>query len=641
VRRSLPLWLCLALVLAACSSEPDVVLETATVSTGEVVQTVAAAAAIDAAGMVTVTAPVTGEIEELFVADGDVVAVGDPLLRLSSETIEQQISQAEAAVDAGAAFSGVSAGAGLDLAPVIGAFRSQFDSVLPSLLGVLESQVTATEATLVGVLESAAEVTAFGDGLRLASVGADAGADELPELLAEALTISVPVPPAPAELAPEGRDTPAPSARRLGDDALDALLADEDLDPELRELVTQRRDELEAALGAAVERGEELRTEVQAELRAGLQTGLQTELQDQVVAAQQDRQAALQEAIAAALDSRQARAEDAANALQAELDAARAAGQQRLDAAAADARRESATARRQLADAQESFQQVSLDLRQAERAAEQQADQVAAAQAAAVEAQRAQAEQTLEAARALTEDLTIVAPAAGTIELARGTEVGAAGLDVGALTGDLGGVGDLAGGDLGGLLAGAIGPTATSSGPIAEGRQVGVGQPLLSIYDLSRFSATVEVDEIDAVEVAEGQPVTVLVDAFPAAEVRGVVDRVAISPQRGATGGAAYPVDVRLTQVPPEVSLRVGLTASAEIEVRRLDAELVVPTSALLRRGGAEVVFAVREGRAAEVPVQVLAIGDQTAAVDGELAVGERVVTIGVELVEDGDEVDR
>jgi multidrug efflux pump subunit AcrA (membrane-fusion protein) len=84
VRRSLPLWLCLALVLAACSSEPDVVLETATVSTGEVVQTVAAAAAIDAAGMVTVTAPVTGEIEELFVADGDVVAVGDPLLRLSS-----------------------------------------------------------------------------------------------------------------------------------------------------------------------------------------------------------------------------------------------------------------------------------------------------------------------------------------------------------------------------------------------------------------------------------------------------------------------------------------------------------------------------------------------------------------------------
>ena len=622
MRRSLPLWLSLALVLAACSSEPDVVLETATVSSGEVVQTVAAAAAIDAAGVVTVTAPVTGEIEELFVDDGDVVAVGDPLLRLSSETIEQQIAQAEAAVDAGAAFSEVSAGAGLDLAPVIGAFRSQFDSVLPSLLGVLQSQVDATEATLVGVLESAADVTSFGDGLRLATVGADAGADELPELLAEALTIGGPVPPAPP--APGERDSASADGRRLGDDALDALLADEDLDPELRELVTQRREELEAALTAAVDRGEEL----------------QTELATRVVAAQEERQTALQEAIAVALDSRQARAEEAAAALQAELDAARAAGQERLDTAAGDARREAATARRQLADAQQAFQQVSLDLRQAERAAEQQADQVAAAQAAAVEAQRAQAEQALEAARALTEDLTIVAPAAGTIELARGTDVGAAGLDVSALAGDLGGVGDLAGGSLGGLLSGAIGPTATSSGPIAEGLEVGVGQPLLSIYDLSRFSATVEVDEIDAVEVVEGQPVTVLVDAFPAAEVRGVVDRVAIAPQRGAAGGASYPVDVRLTQIPPEVSLRVGLTASAEIEVRRLEAELVVPTSALLRRGGAEVVFAVRDGRAAEVPVRVLAIGDQTAAIDGELAVGERVVTIGVELVEDGDEVD-
>jgi HlyD family secretion protein len=608
VRRSLPVWV-LVVVLAACSSEPDVVLETATVSTGEVVQTVAAAAAIEAAGVITVTAPVTGEIEELFVADGDVVAVGDPLVRLGSETIEQQIEQAEAAVDAGAAFSEVSAGAGVDLAPVIGAFRSQFDTVLPSLLGVLQSQVDATEATLVGVLESAAEVTTFGDGLRLATVGADAGADELPELLAEALTIRIPVGSAP--ISPSEPTV----GRRLGDDALDALLADEDLDPELRALVEQRRAEFEAAFTTAADRGEEL--------------------ENRVVAAQQEQQVALQEAIAAALDSRQTRAEEAAAALQTELDAAQSAGQERLDTAARDARREAASARRQLAATQEAFQQVSLDLLQAERAAEQQADQLAAAQTAAVAAQRAQAEQTLEAARALTEDLTIVAPAAGTVELARGTDVAAAGLDVSALAGDLG-----AAGDLGGLLSGAIGPTATSSGPIAEGLQVGVGQPLLSIYDLSQFGATVEVDEIDAVEVAEGQPVTVLVDAFPAAEVRGVVERIAIAPQRGATGGATFPVDVRLTQVPPEVDLRVGLTASAEIEVRRLDAELVVPTSALLRRGGAEVVFAVRDGRADEVPVRVLAIGDQTAAIDGELTVGEAVVTIGVELVEDGDEVD-
>jgi HlyD family secretion protein len=617
--RRLPVWLSFALVLAACTGDPETVYETAAVGTGEVVQTVAAAAAIEAAGVVTVTAPVTGEVEELFVADGDVVAVGDPLLRLSSETIDQQIAQAEAAVEAGTAFAAVGdVGAGLDLAPLLGAFSSQFDRLLPSLLGVLQSQVDATEATLVGVLESAGEAASFGDGFRLATVGGGAGTDELPELLAEALTIGL-----PGELTDPGArvDADNDDGRRLGDQALETLLADDDLDPELRAVIERRRDELEATLAEAAERG--------------------GELQAQVAEAQRARQDALAEALTAAIEERQARAEAAAATLQAELDAARAAGQQRLDTAVRDARVEADSARTQLAAAQEAFQQVALDLRQAERAAEQQAEQVAAAQTAAVDAQRAQAEQALEAARALTEDLTIVAPAAGTVELSRGTDVGAAGLDLGALSGDLGGVGDLAGaGDLGGLLSGAIGPTATSSGPIAEGLQVGVGQPLLSIYDLSRFSATVEVDEIDAVELEVGQPVTVLVDAFPAAEVAGVVERVAIAPQRGATGGATYPVDVRLTRVPPEVSLRVGLTASAEIEVRRLEAELVVPTSALLRRGGAEVVFAVRDGRAAEVPVRVLAIGDQTAAIDGELAVGERVVTIGVELVEDGDEVD-
>lgn len=521
----------LVVLLAACTGEDGPSVETAAVASGEVVQTVAAAAAIEPAGVVTVTAPVGGQIEALFVADGDEVAVGDPLVRLASETIDQQLAQAEAAVDAAGALSGLSAGAGLDLAPVLGAFRSQFDTVLPSLLGVLAAQVDATEAALVGVLETAAEAT----------TAAGAAADELTRTVAQA----------------------------IADGRLDGADPD-DLDPELL---------------AALEELEELGDP----------------------------------------DGRVDRAA--------------------LDDAVRDARQQAATARDQLTVAETAFQEASFDLQQAEQAASQQTQQAASAQAAAVQAQRTQAEQALEAARALTEDLTVLAPAAGTVELARGGEGGAAGLgDLSAL-GDLGGsdLGELGGSDLGGLagaLGGAVGPTATSSGPIAEGLEVGLGQPLLSIYDLSRFRASVEVDEIDAVEVDRGQPVTILVDAFPAAELRGVVDRVAIAPDRGVTGGAIYPVEVRLSRVPEEVRLRVGLTASAEIEVRRVDGDLVVPTSALLRRGGAEVVYAVRDGRVVEVPVTVVALGDETAALAGDLDVGERVVTVGVELVADGDEVD-
>jgi multidrug resistance efflux pump len=114
---------------------------------------------------------------------------------------------------------------------------------------------------------------------------------------------------------------------------------------------------------------------------------------------------------------------------------------------------------------------------------------------------------------------------------------------------------------------------------------VSTGQAIATIYDLSSFTAQVAVDEIDIVEVERDQAVSVLVDAYPDAELRGTVANVAIAPTSTPTGGATFAVSVRLTEVPDEVVLRVGLTASAEIEVRRVEAETTVPTSALLRRG--------------------------------------------------------
>jgi multidrug efflux pump subunit AcrA (membrane-fusion protein) len=303
-------------------------------------------------------------------------------------------------------------------------------------------------------------------------------------------------------------------------------------------------------------------------------------------------------------------------------------------------------ARARIAEAERGYRDASTQLRAAEADVGAQADQAAAGQAAAVAAQREQAERALDAARGRLDDLTVLAPADGVVELARGGGAGAGanglgGLD--ALAGSLGGGGDL--GDLGALgeaFGGGGGDAGggTTSGPIAEGVSVGVGQALLTIYDLSGFTASVDVDEIDVVEVEEGQTAVVLVDAFPDAELEGIVRHVALAPVAGVGGGTIYPVTVELFRVPEEVRLRVGLTASAEIEVRRVDAETTVPTSALLRRGGDEVVHVVREGRAIEVPVVVTALGDDTAAVEGDLRVGETVVTTGVEQLADGDEVD-
>lgn len=490
--------LTLALLLAGCTSADVPEVEVAEVRPGVVVQTVAAAARLEPAARVTVTAPTGGEVEELLVGDGDVVAAGDPLVRLASDAIDQQITQAEAAADAAGSLAGGAATAGFDLSPVVGAFRAQLDAVFPPLIGALGDQIDVLERTVETVRDTTTERLAELDPEELVELGLD-----------------------PDDVAELGLDAdPDELAERLDTTALEDALYD---------------------------------------------------------------------------------------------------------------------ARRRLAEAEAGYRQARSQLVSAESQVRSQAQQATAAQQAAVEAQRQQAELALEAARARIDDLTIVAPVAGVVELSRGESGGAP-----ATIPDVGGFGDLGGLDeLGGLLGGtAGGESATRSGPIAEGVGVGPGQPVLTIYDLSSFSAQVDVDEIDIVEVEVGQDVTVLIDAFPGREFRGVVQRIALSPQRPAGGGAIFPVTVQLVDVPAEVQLRVGLTAAAEIEVRRVDGDTVVPTSALLRRGDDEVVHLLRDGRALQVPVEVDAIGDETAAVSGELSTGDEVITIGVELVEDGAEVE-
>jgi HlyD family secretion protein len=427
-------------LLTSCRGEDAPELQTAEVVAGEVVQTVAAAAQLEPAGRVTVSSPAGGEVAELLVGDGDVVEPGDPLVRLTSGSVELQIAQAEAAVDAADALAGAATTAGVDLSPVLGALRGQLDAVYPPLLEALAEQAAMVE------------------------------------------------------------------------------------DDDVRDTIEDRIAEAEAA-----------------------------------------------------------------------------------------------------------YQRSRANLQRSEAQLRGQAQQATAGQVAAAEAQRQQASLALDAARDRADDLTVLAPAAGVVELARAGGESPAGVgDLDALAG---------GGDgLEALLGGGGGGAATA-GPIATGVAVVPGQALLTIFDLSGFTAQVEVDEIDVVEVAEGQPVSVLVDAFPGTELSGVVAHVALAPRRGVTGASSYPVTVELRGVPDDVRLRVGLTASAEIEVRRVEADTVVPTSALLRRGEGEVVHVVRDGIAREVPVTVVAIGDDTAAVEGAVDPGERVVTVGVELVEDGDEV--
>ncbi|MGM0819354.1 MAG: efflux RND transporter periplasmic adaptor subunit, partial [Actinomycetota bacterium] len=265
--------------------------------------------------------------------------------------------------------------------------------------------------------------------------------------------------------------------------------------------------------------------------------------------------------------------------------------------------------------------------------------------AAARDEQEAELDAAAEEVEERREDLEARAPRAGLVELADGAAGGGA-PDLGGL-GGLGGLGDLGGGlgglgDLGGGLEG-LGDAAPEGGvddaPIEEGSEVSAGQPLFTVYDLSDWYIEAAIDELDARGVAAGQSAEVTLDAFPGEVFEGVVDSVALTPSGGGGGAVSYPTRIRLLDRPPEPGARIGMSAGVEIATASVEAEEVVPSTAVVRRDDSDAVYVLDGDTVEIVPVEVLAFGDEAAAVEGDLAAGDVVLTAGYEDLPDGAEV--
>jgi HlyD family secretion protein len=274
---------------------------------------------------------------------------------------------------------------------------------------------------------------------------------------------------------------------------------------------------------------------------------------------------------------------------------------------------------------------------EAAAAADTQADSLRRSLEAATAAQRGQAELALELAKDQRDRLTLRSPLAGTVQLGRSGGGGTTlpqvqGLPEGAEQA-LQGLGG------GGAQAAQTGP------PLRVGSEVAAGQTVATVFDVSGLLVAAEVDETDIALVKPGQRATVELDAFPQAVFAAKVRRVAVAPTSGqsAAGGVTYQVDLALGAAEAgsaapggEPTPRVGMTATAAIEVRRTTDELSVPGSALVGRSGGQAVFVVEDGKVRLRPVQVAADGEDRVAVASGLREGERVVSRGAERLRDG-----
>ncbi|MHC5089204.1 MAG: HlyD family efflux transporter periplasmic adaptor subunit [Planctomycetota bacterium] len=132
-----------------------------------------------------------------------------------------------------------------------------------------------------------------------------------------------------------------------------------------------------------------------------------------------------------------------------------------------------------------------------------------------------------------------------------------------------------------------------SGGIIAEGEVVYEGQTIISMPDTAAMIAEVGVHETEVDKVRPGQPVQVVMDAFPDKILRGQVYEVAPLPdqQRGWMNPDLKVYKTLVTIDGTHDFLRTRMSCKVEILVRRLEDVLMVPIQVVANRGGRKVAY--------------------------------------------------
>lgn len=158
-----------------------------------------------------------------------------------------------------------------------------------------------------------------------------------------------------------------------------------------------------------------------------------------------------------------------------------------------------------------------------------------------------------------------------------------------------------------------------------EGTLAQPGAPAFQLADLSRFHIDVQADEVDIANLAEGQPVTIEVDALPDRKLTGTVARIAPTAQSSATAGTTY--KVRIDIDPSDLPLRAGMSATATITSNARDDVLLVPNRAVQRNRESGKTFVERlvQGVPQQVEIRLGLRDEQQSEVRAGLEEGDEI----------------
>jgi len=178
-------------------------------------------------------------------------------------------------------------------------------------------------------------------------------------------------------------------------------------------------------------------------------------------------------------------------------------------------------------------------------------------------------------------------------------------------------------------------------GNIAErtaqlGDRAAIDMKLLNLVDLSRLELEAAVPASEIPSVAVGQEVAFRVEGFSERVFKGKVARIA--PQ-SAAGSRSILVYIDMPN--PDGTLKGGMFAKGNLTLSRSDSVVAVPIAALREERGDTVVYAIKDGRLARLPIKIGARNEDEAwaEVTQGLEAGVRVIKANLGTLVPGIEV--
>ncbi|MBM7582076.1 HlyD family secretion protein [Caldicoprobacter guelmensis] len=123
---------------------------------------------------------------------------------------------------------------------------------------------------------------------------------------------------------------------------------------------------------------------------------------------------------------------------------------------------------------------------------------------------------------------------------------------------------------------------------VKVGDQVQQGKPIATVIDPTQLNVVVAVDELDIPKVKIGQKAKVKIDAFPDTVFEGEVIKIADIGK--SSGGGVTTFDVTISIKNPG-DIKIGMNATAEIQVESKKGEVLVPVEAIQERNGEKYVL--------------------------------------------------